>query len=49
MANKKCNEFLDLNDRANLIKLELKLGKDLNNASEINLLVNLTFTLSLNG
>ena len=49
MANKRCNEFLDLNDGANLIKLELKLGKDLNNASEINLLVNLTFTLSLNG
>ena len=49
MANKKCNEFLDLNDGTNLIKLKLKLEKDLNNASEINLLVNLTFTLSLNG
>ena len=48
MANKSCNEFSDLNDGANLIKLELKLGKDLNNASELNPLVNLTFTLSLN-
>ena len=49
MANKRCNEFLDLSDGANLIKLELKLGKGLSNASELNPLENLTFTLFLNG
>ena len=49
MANKRCNEFWDLNDGANLKKLELKLVKGLSNASALNPLGKLTFTLSHNG
>ena len=49
MANKRCNEFWDLNDGANLKELELKLVKGLSNASALNPLGKLTFTLSHNG
>ena len=38
-----------LNDKANLNKFELQLIKGLSDASGLNPLENLTFTLSLNG
>ena len=47
MANKQSHEFWDLNDGANLKKLELKLLKGLSNASGSNLIENLSFMLSL--
>ena len=49
MANKRCNLFWDLNDGANLQKLELRLEGGLGDVSGLNLSENLTFTLSLNG
>ena len=49
LANKRCNKFWDLNDGANLKKLELRLEGGLSDVSGLNTLENLTFTLSPDG